>query len=426
MRRVDDRPGDWSGIFYETNADGRQARFRVIAHGGGERKSEWFSLSTPLKKMQDWRKDAAAALHTKRKPRASRGTFEGDARRYLRAVTNLDDYRTRVQHIEEWIAIFGTRRRESIRAADIREQRNRWLEQPYAFKQTRRRLARGVDPHILDGAGERIPLFYSASAINQRLRALSNLWTVLEPDAPNPVRHVPEVEEPEPVARGIPREDVERIFAHIPDRGWPEKRGAPRPPYSIAKWWLRALYYGGLTHAQLERVDPETEIDWDNAAFRTKRRRKGKGVRGDWKPIMKEGMIALWMLQACGALGRKRSSTAPRRAFIRAAKAAGYEGKFTPYDLRASFAGWMFETTRDKQLVQMLLQHGDDRTTDRYMETAKFRVLKRAVDEAAQAEPPENRRTPFPNAAPETTPDLSRVFETGPGSTAARLKRRGA
>lgn len=381
MQRVTDRPGNWTGIYYEREAGGGLARFRVIANGGGRRESAWYPLTTALREMQDWRKDTAARLRleTPKKARASHGTFEGDARRYLK-IAPVEDMYSRTRHIEWWIARFGQKRSLTITSPDVWEGRKVLIEEPSKFKQTKKRLPRGVDRHVLDEHKQRIPVFRSASQVNQHLRALSNFFAVMYPRAHNPVRGVAEVEEPEPEARGLEAAVVEAIFAKMPDRGRGAK-GEDRPEVSIGKLWLQAEYYCGLTHAQLERVKPETEIDWTAGTFRTQRRRKGKGVPGEWKPIAPKGMAALKALHALGVLGTPRSASSFRKQFMAAARRAGYTADVTPYDLRHSYGSRIYEATGgDRQKVQQLLQQRDPRTTDRYLLTVKVRVLKRVTD----------------------------------------------
>ncbi len=48
--------------------------------------------------------------------RPEAGTFAADAERYLRAVKTMPSFQDREKHIREWSAVFGKRRRRSIRA----------------------------------------------------------------------------------------------------------------------------------------------------------------------------------------------------------------------------------------------------------------------------------------------------------------------
>ena len=60
----------------------------------------------------------------------------------------------------------------------------------------------------------------SASSVNHRLRAIANLWTVLDGrHAPNPARDVPELLEPDHPPRALSYPVLEAILAEWSDAG---------------------------------------------------------------------------------------------------------------------------------------------------------------------------------------------------------------
>lgn len=59
--------------------------------------------------------------------RALAGTFEADAKKYLGAVTAMDDYKKRKNHINRWVGVFGRKRRDEITSVDIRKWRDHWM-----------------------------------------------------------------------------------------------------------------------------------------------------------------------------------------------------------------------------------------------------------------------------------------------------------
>lgn len=366
-------PG-FTGIYDEGKS------YRVVASGGrGKQEKTWFPKCTPLSVMQAWRADKAAKLRTEKKQRANRGTFEGDARRYLRTVAAMPDIDGRTLHIEEWIALFGTRRRDSITSAEIRARRDKLMTEPYRVD---------VDPDT----GERTEYFYAASSINHRLRALSNLFTVLDGvNAENPVREVPEVDEPARQAKGLDYAAIEAILAQMPDRGsvrtprpkgFKRKKGArPRPDVSITKAWVRAQAYCGLEHSDLEQIQPE-DVNWDAGTIPPRRRNKGAGVEGEELPLLPEGKAALWKLVELGVLGKPRSKSSVWKSFNRAAKKAGYP-QANLKTLRHSFGTLIYEVTGDIKMVQKFLRQSTTKMAEFYALAAQRKVLGAAANKIA-------------------------------------------
>lgn len=352
----------WTGI----RRHGAGWRASVSLGRGRSPVQKHFPIETPVRVMQRWRADTKAELHLTRKRRATAGTFEYDARtRYLPAVAGLDDYDARQRDIERWIAIFGTRPRDSITSAEIRAWRNRWASEP---RQEHGWLASGWRRN--DDQKAKAP--YSASTINHWLRALSNVWTVLDGRrAPNPVREVPEVPEPDALPRAIPYAVIERIIAACPNRSRPVK-GQKNTAPSLTKIRLRVLAYTGLTYAQLQGLTA-ADVDLEAATMLVRRRRKGKGAAPRRLPLLPEAVEAFRALDAAKGWG-EFSGASVRKTFLVAAgkvrrelAAEGVElPLIRPNDLRHSMGTLVFRATADLAAVAELLQHGSVKTTRRY------------------------------------------------------------
>jgi integrase len=359
------RRGLWTGL-YKHGAGWRA----VVSTGHGRPPiRQFFPKGTDVAEMQRWRDDEKAKLHLARRQRAYKGRFDGDAHRYLAAVRALPSYAERIRDIALWIRIFGQRRRDTITAAEIRAVRDRWMQEP-------RGLRAGGDP--------KLP--YAASTINHRLRALSNLWTVLDGRrAPNPVREVPEVPEPDALPRALSYDLIERILAAMTDRTRPTRGKKNKHTVSLAKVRLRVLAYTGLTYSQLARLTPE-DLDLEGGSMLVRRRRKGKGARPRRLPLLPQAIEAFRAFTQAQAFG-PFSGASVRKSFVLAAtkirKQLLEEGQHLPpirvYDLRHSLGAWVFLATGSREAARDLLQHESIRTTERYVMSAVSTVLANQV-----------------------------------------------
>jgi integrase len=337
----------------------------VVSQGRGHpRLTRHFPLETPLRDMQEWRKDAKAESRVARKARASAGTFEADAKRYLKAIAALPTFTERARHIELWIDAFGVRRRDSIRPAEIRAIRDRWLTEP-------RQSADHAQP-----LGQ--PL--AAGTVNKRLRALSNLWRVLDgKQAYNPVRDVDEAREPQPIPRALDYQTIEAIIGQMRETqggqwkrptpfGWAPKAGL----VSLAKIRVRILAYTGLSPSTLMRLKP-ADVDLARRLVCLPARRKGRGVAGTVVPLLPPAAEAFQQLAARKAFGPFNLRSV-RYAFTRAAARAKVSG-VRLQDLRHSLATIAYELTGSLDVVMALLQHASPATTKRYVLAARLKVL---------------------------------------------------
>jgi integrase len=341
-----------------------------VSVSGVGRAYQAFPIDTTEEEMQRWRSSTRARLELQRSAvdrRAPAGTFAADAQRYLASVTAMPDYKGRVYDIGLWVLLFGHRRSATIQAHEIRAQRDRWLK--YGPKRMYNRHTRAWDDQA-------VPL--AASTVNHRLRALENMYTVLWPNRENPVRQVPEADEPDPEDRSIPHDVIEAILALMPDRGRGIK-GHARSTVSQSKARIRLMAYTGLTHAQLMALG-RGDLDAELPAVRLARRRKGKGVAGGWKPLPAEAIPAIRQFVAAEAWGRF-SRDALRQSWRRACvKFFGPDAPLIrPYDLRHSYAGAVLDATGSLTVTQHLLSHADPRTTERYAARAIPEWLRSAM-----------------------------------------------
>lgn len=365
-------PTLWRGI--RRHGAGWQAEVRVTGH---PRSLQAFPLETDPATMQKWRTKEKRRLR-ELKPRGA-GTFTRDAENYLSAKKAMPTFKERKRHIELWIEIFKGRHRSTIKAWEIAAQRDRWLTEgplrvwrKWSDDDIPKRGGRFVD----------VPGPLSASQVNKRLRALENLWTVLDGSkADNPVREAGEAVEPEAEARGLPYALIEALLAAMPDRGR-AKKGEKRSTVSLAKLRQAAIAYVGLSHGELEGISAaDLHLDESPPWVWIAGRRKGKGTEGTAQLLTERGAEALRTLQAAEGLGPFAAGPL-RIALKRACRQVAPDGSLdhlTPYMLRHSFATEVFEKTGNLEVTRLMMRHKDGRTTIRYSKRAIAPVLSAAV-----------------------------------------------
>lgn len=325
----------------------------------------------PIAEMQAWEQRTLAKATLGLLPPTEDSTFADDAARYLQAVQAMPTYSERERDILLWVQIFGERQRSSIQGWEIRAVRDRWLL--HGPKMVQRWKADPVTRRKVR-TYEAVEAPLSASAVSHRLRALANLWTVLDGrHAPNPAREVPEPDEPGDEPRGLPLELVDAILAALPDQGWATK-GTARLDVSKAKARLQVMAWTGLPPKQIGLLRAQ-DVDWDGGTVYVRRRRKGKGVVGQRRPFTALGIDALKALNAADAWG-PFAMTPVRRAWQRACRKVQAElaangvivdlSHVVPYALRHSFATATLRSTGSLDAVQMLLGHADKRTSGHY------------------------------------------------------------
>jgi len=374
------------------------AGWQTFCRVNGEFRSATWSLDTPTSEMTEWLRQQRAEKLPHRV--VARGIFQADAELYLQKVTALVSYKDRIREITLWSELFAGRRRRSITSAEIRGYRDAWLN---------------------DG--------YSASAVNHRLRALSNLWTVLDGRrAPNPVRDVEEAPEPEGEPRAVPYWLLRRLVARMPDVGRAAK-GESKPPRSKTKARLALMMWTGLTHGEIGRL---RRRDWDDVrgTLYVQGRRKGKGGASRLVPLQQEGRKAMRNFAAAdawGAFERSAFHASFRRACARVASERGISDhvktlldELRPYDVRHSHATAMYRATGDVQAVAEILGHRDRRTTRRYTQAA---IEERAALAIESFEEHTRETRSRSSARIEHRPSKARVAGSSPAGSAIRVRK---
>jgi len=192
------------------------------------------------------------------------------------------------------------------------------------------------------------------STVNKRLRALENLWTVLDgKKAHNPVREVPEPDEGGAPPRALPYMAIERILGAMP----------PRHPMTVR---LRIMAYAGLAQSEMARVTEEG-INLEARAVWVPGRKKGRGARGGWVPLSPKARAAFRDLVKLEAVGPFNTSTLWHH-FQRYARPLGYRAR--PYDLRHSLFTGLYASSGDERAVAAVSRHASVITLRRYTEGA--------------------------------------------------------
>lgn len=351
---------------------GWQARVSVAGAG---RSVAQFDLATSVETMAEWQEDERyrlrkAVRQTNPCARAAPGSFAQDVTTYLAAIAAMPDLARRRKDLYLWVAEFGTRRRATITATEIRTVRDRWLT--VGPKQIYRKRTRDI-PAQWDAVAT--PL--AGSTVNHRLRALSNLYRVLDasadPPKRNPVRAVPEADETPALPRMIPPEKIAALLAALPDRGRPT-RGEKRPTISASKIRITVLTWTGLDPADLMTLD-QGDVDLEAATMRPTGRDKGAGTDPVLLPLLPQAVEAFRAYDAAQLWKTRFSTSSLLKTFKRAATAAGLPPSVRVKDLRHSFGSQVFLLTGNRSLVGELLQHGDERTSRRYSLAAVNPVL---------------------------------------------------
>jgi integrase len=307
-----------------------------------------------LPTLKTWREDEIKKRkNRKRAGLLPSGTFAADAQIYLEAVTALPTYPQRCVDIGYWVAIFGHRRRDSIQSHEIRAVRDRWLT--VGPKRVQRAPAPGQKAVWMDIAA---PL--SPQSVALRMRALENLWTVLDgKKKDNPVRDVPEPEEESAKPRGLSYRVVERILKRMP----------PMHPMTIR---LHIMAYAGLAQAELRRVTRDL-IDLRRREVWVPGRKKGRGAKGGKVPLSPAAAQAFRDLVTLDELGPFNTSTM-WHFFQRYAHAAGYRS-IRPYDLRHSFFTGVQAVTGDERALSDISRHASVVTLRKHHPMADHEAL---------------------------------------------------
>jgi integrase len=318
-----------------------------------------------------------------------RGLVSGDNDRYLKTATLSAQRKTeREQQLAWWAERFGSRRRDSIESAELLQ--------------------------ALNGLTKANGKPATPSTKNKYRHTFSHVWTILDgKSATNPFRDVPKFDEGEAERRDQPYELIDAIIAQLRDRGHGKKP-------SRTKAFLMVEAYAPVTRAQLVRMT-RADVYWEDSEIGVPGRKKGKGTRGQRKPISADALDAFRRFDAADCWGVKPSRSSIWRIFRDARDRALAElkasrpdldlsraKKMRPYDLRHSFAALTFEQTGDLAATGQFLDHKDQRTTLRYAQGAVTAVLKAAGQVVAAAFAARPKYAP-PAAATPAAPALKLV-----------------
>lgn len=327
----------------------------VNAKGEPSQEEHRYPPHADVAKLKAWREDQIKKRKDRQAAgRAPAGTFAADAVTYLEAVTALPRYQQRCVDIGYWVDLFGHRRRDSIQSHEIRAVRDRWLT--IGPKKVQRRPAPGQKAVWTEIAAPLAP-----QTVALRMRALENLWTVLDgKKAPNPVREVPEPDQEDGKPRALSYRVVERIFRRMP----------PHHPMTVR---LRIMAYAGLAQSELARVT-EDDIHLRQRQVWVPGRKKGRGAKGGMVPLSPEAHAAFKALIALEAVGPFNVSTMWH--FFQ--RHAGYRD-LTPYQLRHSFFTGVQNASKDERALVKVSRHSSLVTLRRYTEAAAHPAAVAAV-----------------------------------------------
>lgn len=335
---------------------GTQAYFK---HRGAFISHRWKASEIPNEKDREktarvWLTNAKAHATLNQPIPDQRGPrFEDDAQTYLDAVTSMPSYDDRERDIRRWSDVFRGRDRNSVTALEIRTQLERW---------------RGTR---------------SASTCNKRRTALMSFYTRLNGKSGyNPVRDVEKYSEEEEPRAQTPF-TIYRILALM------------HPSKTRAR--LRVILTTGWPHAQVKRLKPE-HLDLKHGRAYVTPRRKGKGRKGQWMPLLPTAVDALKDFQTWEAFG-EFSHSAMHSAFARALaklnarrKAHGHPPiKVRPYDLRHTFGTALAHRITDERALQELMMHSRIEQTRRYTHGATAGRVERALAGLASPSIPKAR-----------------------------------
>jgi integrase len=315
----------------------------IIVHTRHEYLEERHPLDTPLGKLNrrrevlrgEARGRALVAGGGHAQPaRRRRTTLKDDVAVYLKAVAAMATLSERELQLSRWTAVFGDRPRQSIAPHEVQAQRDAWVTDKK-----------------------------SASWINHHLRALSNLFKVLDPDAPNPVRRVREVDEPDAIPRAIPHPVVAAIFE------------AMRPSQTRAR--LQVVATTGIEQSMFARL-ARADVDFDAATVRLPKRKKGQGASARVLPLTQAGVDAFKDIETWDAWGPYSTSAVYKSWRLACSKVERAHNKehpktpidlsgLRPKDLRHTFGTELsLATGGNVATVQMFLAHETPLMADRY------------------------------------------------------------
>jgi len=315
-----------TGIYRD--GSGIAATVKVGSGAHAVQREKRYPPDTPLKTIQTWQRDTAAALNPGAGGRVKRGTLAADAERYLTLVQHLQGWNGVRAEVRAWTALYGKLHRSKITAEHVLKARVRWLAEGYAPKTVNNRV-------------DRLRVLYRRlDATPDRPRPHTPCDTV----APLPVSEAPAV------APDVAM--VDRVAARLEAH---ERQGYLRSSKTRARFLVLATT--GKRPSEVMRADRE-DVDLDRRVWKV---RTGKG---GWGPgiFLNDDMLAAWRLFIeADAFGWFDTSSYARRLYF-----AGWRPSLRPYNLRHGVGQAMSAAGIDLTDIQAHYGHTRASTTRRH------------------------------------------------------------
>lgn len=308
---------------------------------GGSQPSQFFPAGTSLQVMKEWRMKRKLNLPDL----IPETSFADDARVYLARdkVQRMPTRSEREKHIAEWSALFGRRDRKEIK------------------------------PHEIQAALDAMRARMSAASVNKRRTALMDLWTTLDGrHQANPVKATHVYEEPHPEPRAPALSTVIALLDGMPTLTDYGKKCKAR---------LQVIAWTGWPHAMIKQLEPADLPHWKKGTAFIARRKKGKGARARWLPLLPQAKRALLEFHKADAYGDFSNSTLHKRVVATCTRLK--LPKVRPYDLRHFFLTLIAVITRDERAVMELGLISTPDIARRYTEAATDPRVQAAVKAVA-------------------------------------------
>lgn len=373
---------------------GTQGHFKV---NGRQYTRRWKASEVPDRSVRErlareWATRARAHVVLDQPiPEAAGPRFEADVERYLDAVTSMPSFSDRKYHMRQWTIVFQGRERNTITPLEIRTQLERW---------------RGT---------------LAPSSVNKRRTALMSFYTLLNGRSGyNPVRDVTKYPEEEEIRAQHPY-TILRILSFM------------RPSKTRAR--LMVILTTGWPHAQLKRLRPE-HLRLDQARAYVTPRRKGKGRKGAWLPLLPAAVAALRVFQQwnCFTDPTKRNKKGEVITFSHSSMHSRFDHalkklnahrarlnlpalRIHPYDIRHTFGTALARRITDERAIQELMMHSRVEQTRRYTEAATAGRMELSIAQLL---------APLAPASPKSTGAESASVEKNQRNVAEKAKKGGA
>ena len=226
--------------------------FVLVACKGKRQRKKRMPAGTSERTLRS-RLAALRAELNRERIRTAKNTLGEDVETYLDTIRHdVKFIKDREREIRSWLPKFGQRRRHSIESAEIKAQLREWSKE------------------------------YAPHTCNLRRSALSHLYRILDGSAAyNPVREVPELEEPKPTPKWLHYEVIEQSLRQM-------RKAA-------TKARLMLIAYAGFRPSEIARAVPEDVLPFLDLAEPFCFKRVGKGGVPLMVPLPPDG-VAAWKL----------------------------------------------------------------------------------------------------------------------------------